>query len=374
MLNSGPPLEDFQRQLDHTRLLSLINSMSEAFIAIDEFGKIELNNGIALYLLDTNSLLSKPVDEAMPLYDVQGNFVPLMSLLNTELSSRVSQDYTIRYTDGSAININLSISAVRGSYGGQSQAGYVVIFSDITKEKTIQEERDEFISVVSHELRNPVAVAEGSLSNAILLSERGQVSEPVRQTLKSAHEQVVFLANLINDLATISRADRIKLEETAEQLDLNTIIDSLKADYADQVQKKGLSLTVEVTEIPQIYGSRLYVREILQNFITNAIKYTEKGNITISAQADNDGVHITVADSGIGIDMESQRKLFSKFYRAQDSRVQKIGGTGLGLYVSKKLARLMGGSISMESKLNEGSKFTINLPYSINSLPSKPVA
>jgi len=99
-------------------------------------------------------------------------------------------------------------------------------------------------------------------------------------------------------------------------------------------------------ELPKIYGSRLYVHEIMQNFVTNALKYTHTGSVTISAVPSERGLDLSVADTGFGIGETEQAKLFSKFFRSSDSRVRRINGTGLGLYVSSKLARLMGGILA----------------------------
>jgi two-component system, OmpR family, phosphate regulon sensor histidine kinase PhoR len=374
MLDGAPLPLDTPDQLDHNRLTSLINSISDGFLAVDSHGRIELSNGVALNILDTNSLNAKSISQALPLLDTAGSSIDPMSLINKTSASLSSRDYSIKYRDGSIINLQINISCVKATFGSDQKNGYVVLFSDITKEKTAQDERDEFISVASHELRNPVAIAEGSLSNAILLAGRAGAGDNIMQVMRSAHDQILFLASLINDLAMVSRADRVKLEETAEEFDPMDIMNALKTDYTAQARKKGLELVVKPAELPRIYGSRLYTREILQNFITNAIKYTEKGSITISGTGDDSGVHLSVSDSGIGIDTEVQDKLFSKFYRSQDSRVQRISGTGLGLYVSRKLAKLMNGSIAMESELNRGSTFTLNLPISINTNGAKTVA
>jgi two-component system, OmpR family, phosphate regulon sensor histidine kinase PhoR len=371
MLSAAKMFEYSQTQIDHNRLISLINSLSDGFLAVGQDGKIELSNGVALSLLDTNSLNGKTVAQAMPLLDKDGQVHDPISLIGKEPNLR-SRDLSLKYRDGGVINLYINISAVRSGFGSFSHNGYVILFRDITKEKLAEDERDEFISVASHELRNPVAIAEGSLSNAILLSGSDKTSSAVQQVLKSAHEQIIFLSGLINDLAMVSRADRTKLAETAEEFDPTEIIKSLQEDYQTQAAKKGLELAIQPLNLPKIYGSRLYTREILQNFITNAIKYTEKGKIEISAMADENGVHLSVTDSGIGIDEQEQQKLFGKFFRSEDSRVRNINGTGLGLYVSRKLAKLMGGSISMTSELDKGSIFTLNLPLSIKV--AEPVA
>jgi two-component system, OmpR family, phosphate regulon sensor histidine kinase PhoR len=333
-----------------------------------------MSNGVALSLLDTNSLTDKNIKDAMPLIDTAQKTHDPMELIADGAANFSSSDYRLRYADGNIINLYLNISAVRAGYGSTNKDGFVVLFRDITKEKTSEEERDEFISVASHELRNPVAIAEGSLSNAMLLAERANLGGNLEQVLRSAHEQILFLSSLINDLAMVSRADRAKLAESAEEFDAAEIIKSLQNDYSAQARKKGLEIDVEPANVPKIYGSRLYTREILQNFVTNAIKYTEKGKITLKIANRDDGVDLSVADSGIGIDKNEQRKLFSKFWRSEDSRVRQINGTGLGLYVSAKLAKLMGGSIGMSSELDQGSVFTLHLPHSIQPQAAKRVA
>lgn len=362
MLSNSKLFQQSQSQLDHNRLLSLINSLSDGFLAIDEQGSIELSNSVALNLLDTNALEGKNIKEAMPVLDAQGNVKNLLELAKTSPNSFISRELRLKYADGQIINLYLNISSVRPVFGALGKAGYVVLFRDITKEKLAEDERDEFISVASHELRNPVAIAEGSLSNAMLLAERAQAPENISQTLKSAHEQILFLSGLINDLSMISRADREKFSQTASEFDPLEVLTALQNDYTAQAAKKGLSLSAEPVQLPKIFGSKLYTREILQNFVTNAIKYTEKGSVVLKGTVSKDGVDLSVSDSGFGISDEEQRKLFGKFFRSEDSRVRQINGTGLGLYVSAKLAKLMGGSITMTSQLNKGSTFTLHLP------------
>jgi PAS domain S-box-containing protein len=372
MLTSSKLFTQTQNQLDHSRLLALINSLSEGFLALDENGVIELSNSVALSLLDTNALESKNVSEAMPVIDSEGSPVKLMDLARTRQPGFISRDLKLRYKDGSIINLYTNISTVRGAFGGAGKGGYVLLFRDITAEKTAEEERDEFISVASHELRTPVAIAEGSLSNAMLMAGRTEARDNVQQVLKSAHDQIIFLSGLINDLAMVSRADHEKFVHAAADFNPNEVIASLQNDYSAQAAKKKLVVNVESQQLPVIYGSRLYTHEILQNFITNSLKYTTQGGITLRGEVIGDGVDLSVSDTGFGIDSQEQARLFTKFFRSEDSRVREISGTGLGLYVCAKLAHLMGGSISMKSELNKGSVFTLHLPLNFSN--RKPVA
>ena len=142
------------------------------------------------------------------------------------------------------------------------------------------------------------------------------------------------------------------------------MITGLANGYADDAKQKGLTIKTELPEdfVTPLYSSKLYVREILQNFITNALKYTEKGHITISAAAAEKGICFAVADTGIGISKQDQEKVFDKFFRSEDYRTRKTNGTGLGLYVTMKLARLIHAEIDLTSELNKGSQFSIFIP------------
>jgi len=369
MLSSAQLFEASQNELDHDRLVALINSLYEGFLAISPAGLIELSNGVALNLLDTNSLIGKKLSEAMPLLNAADEFVDPFSLITDGSSNFSSRDLRLKYTGGTTINLFVNISAVKAGYGKGTSAGFVILFRDITKEVSAEEDRDEFISVASHELRNPVAIVEGSISNAILLANKAETSSNLLPILKSAHDQTVFLSNLINDLAMVSRSDRGKLSEPPADFDVMELVTSLRADYLASAEKKGLGITISGGDVPKLHGSRLYTREILQNFITNAIKYTEKGGISIELKGGPNGASISVSDSGIGIDQAEQAKLFTKFFRSGDSRVTQASGTGLGLYVALKLAKIIEGSIEVSSQLNHGSVFTLHLPYSMKASP-----
>ncbi|MDR1032694.1 MAG: HAMP domain-containing histidine kinase, partial [Candidatus Nomurabacteria bacterium] len=225
------------------------------------------------------------------------------------------------------------------------------------------EERNEFISVVSNELRTPVTIAEGSISNLQMLVEKG-ITDPkvLKDATGSAHEQVLFLAKMINDLSTLSRAERGVGSET-EVIDIRELAVRLFDDYRDDAENKGLRMDIDMKNVTgQIKTSRLYVEEMLQNFITNAIKYTTAGSVTLQVVETKGKVTFSVSDTGIGISRTDQARIFDKFYRSEDYRTRETSGTGLGLYVAAKLARKLNTHISFNSKLNHGSTFSFNMP------------
>ena len=351
--------------LEHERLTSLINSMADGVIAVDQDANIVLYNGAALDVLDLNtSMQGKPLADVFHPLDKNNQKVNVSSLVRNTRTATTSRDLLLPYSDGSKINLYLSIAPVHLGYGkSKGQSGYILLLRDITREKSLEEERDEFISVVGHELRTPIAIAEGDVSNALFLLDKTTDPAQIKTALKQSHDQILFLADMVNDLATLSRAERGKLTVEVEPIDVKSLVDELARNYAADARSKNLKLkTVIKGEADKLYSSKLYVREILQNFVTNALKYTETGSITIGAESAKAGITFSVADTGIGISKSDQEKVFDKFFRSEDYRTRQTNGTGLGLYVTMKLARILHADIELRSKLNHGSTFSIFIP------------
>lgn len=351
-------------KLDHSRLLALINSMSDGVLALDHNAKIILSNSAALDILDSNAIDGRQVGEVLKMVDKTGKPVDIEADILRTKKPRINRDWRIDYDDGSSLNLFVSISPVLKGFGSNDQSGYVLLIRDITSEKSLEEEREEFISVASHELRNPIAIAEGSISNALMLFQKVGATNIILDTLNTAHQQIVLLSNMINDLSTLSRAERGRLSMIVEEFNADELVASLTHDNSPAVEKKGLTIFHDNSRqsAGTVSSSRMYVREILQNFITNSLKYTQSGTITIRANRRSDGVEFSVSDTGIGIAKSEQAKLFTKFFRSNDWRVKKVSGTGLGLYVTAKLAKLIGASLDVTSELNQGSTFSLFVP------------
>ncbi len=351
--------------LERERLVSLINSMADGVIAIDEKKKIAITNGAALNILDVNSSLKgKYLSTVLELIDSNNQLVDISDLINSIKTSYTSRDFKIRYPDSSAIRVYISISPVRLGFGKDGMKGYVLIMRDITREKSLEEERDEFISVVSHELRTPIAIAEGNIGNAeFIFKKSGVENNDIVESLHQAHSQVIFLSGMMNDLATLSRAERGKLSLEVEPINVIELISEVRRAYSKDAESKGLEIREDVDKnLEFLLSSRLYVREILQNFVTNAIKYTQEGFVNIGAKKKENGVEFIISDTGIGISKADQERVFDKFFRSEDFRTRENNGTGLGLYVTLKLMNLIHAEVDIESQLNEGSTFKVFVP------------
>jgi PAS domain S-box-containing protein len=349
--------ESFQRE----RLLALVNSMGDAVITTDEDGTVRVYNAALLSLLDTNAnLAGRNIDELLKLHNRQNKRVRIMDDARTfrKIFSRTDLNYS--FNNDESIRLYINVAPIRPGYQSKTERGFIFILRDITKEKTLEDERDEFISVVSHELRTPIAIAEGNLSNITLLQERGADKEILAHAVKDAHEQVLYLAKMINDLSTLSRAERGIDKSGTEDIDIVELLGNMYRTYLPEAEKKNLKLDLDVTtNLPAVRTSRLYLEEIMQNFITNAIKYTKIGGVTLSGHQTKEGVVVAIKDTGIGISKSDQRHIFEKFYRSEDYRTRESSGTGLGLYISKKLAEKMNITIKFESRLNHGSTFIL---------------
>ena len=362
MSDQAPVVES--AQFEHQRLLSLINSMIDGVVAVDESAHVDIYNGAALNILDVNSAIQgQSLGSFCKLVDSNSQPIDIVELVRSTTTSYVSRDYIILYPDGSKANIYLSIAPVHLGYGKAGSRSYVIVLRDISHEKSLEEERDEFISVVSHELRTPIAIAEGNISNAKFIVEKSHGDAKIAKALEDAHQQTLFLAEMINDLSTLSRAERGVLTVEAESINIHDLLTEMAHNYEPEAKAKGLRLYTDLSRnLELLLSGKLYVHEVLQNFITNAIKYTDKGHITIGAKPQDKGVIVWIEDTGIGISKTDQERIYDKFFRAENYETRKTSGTGLGLYVTMKLARLLHAEITTKSQLGKGSKFTIYLP------------
>ena len=354
-----------QAELERYRVSTLMNNLAQGVLSVDSHGIVRMYNAAALGILDTNgSLNGHHIDEVFKLSDEKGRRVHIFSTMKKSKFTEVHDDFFYKYADD-VVRLEVSITPIRvGKRHSRLDIdqGFILLLRDITKQKNLDEERDEFISVVSHELRTPLTIAEGTLSNIEAMYEKGMVSpDRIRPALHAAHEQMVFLSKMVNDLSTLSRAERGTADET-EVIDVNELLTALYAEYSPATHAAGLQFDLDAPHnLGSVRASRLYLTELLQNFLTNAVKYTKEGSVKLHAEVVRGTITISVTDTGIGISKADKAKIFDKFYRSEDYRTRETRGTGLGLYVAMKLARKLETRIELKSRLNHGSTFSISL-------------
>lgn len=355
-----------EANIERQRLVSLINSMADAVIAITVDGVIRIYNGASLFLLDTNEVLDgKNLRDMIRFEDTNNNEVDIIKQAKDASTIIKRDDLHFISNDNDRVDVSISISPIRINFNPERESeGFICIFRDITKEKTLDEQRDEFISIVSHELRTPIAITEANISTALLpkiIKDETKLSELLHQ----AHKNIMFLASLVSDITTLAHAERGDLAIDLEYVKIPELISEIEKNYQEDFAKKNLKLETKIDDtVTELYSSEPRIKEILQNYVTNALKYSEKGTVQLIVKADPDrkGVIFEVKDTGIGISQSDKPHIFEKFYRSEDYRTRQSSGTGLGLYVSKKLAQRMGGNVWLESKINKGSSFFLEVP------------
>jgi signal transduction histidine kinase len=228
--------------------------------------------------------------------------------------------------------------------------------------KSLDVKKDEFISIAAHELKTPLTSIHGFSQ---LLQNRDVAKNPEKREkyLKIMDNETKRLAKLVTDILDLSRIDLRTLKLNFEEVEISRLMEDVRREMNVQMKEKGLKSEYDLEKgLPDIVTDKERLTEILLNLINNAIKYTPKGKITVKVSRENDFVHFTVKDTGIGIEKEYYDKLFQRFYQIDSSYTRKTGGTGLGLALCREFVTLLGGKIWFESEEGKGSEFHFILP------------
>jgi PAS domain S-box-containing protein len=318
--------------------------------------------------LDFHSVLNVTNEKGEPLPD---ELRPFPKALTSGQTIRENNLHLTTKT-GKRVVLSIIVSPLFEAVG-QPTTGAIGVFRDITQEKAEQAQRSDFISTASHEMRTPVAAIEGYLS-LVLNPKIAKVDDNARKLLEKASAATKHLGVLFQDLLTSSRAEDGALQSYPQAIELGEVVQQVAEAERFHAQEKGLSLRFVVSSDPAIGGGKvikpLYyvyadthrIQEVLTNLINNAIKYTPEGGVTVTLTGDATVIQVQVADTGPGIPSEDLPHLFQKFYRVDNTMTRTIGGTGLGLFICRKIIELYNGRIWIESQLGKGSIFFINLP------------
>lgn len=352
----------------------VINAIADGVIAVNSQGVIQLINPAAQQIIGwgKQDALALDYKSVLQLVDKAGAELtaatdPVAQTLAT--NKQTSTDNLNLVTNSQKkILVSVIVSPI-----GQLGAGAIIVFRDITRDKAEEREQAEFISTASHEMRTPVASIEGYLGLA-LNPATAQIDEKARDFINKAHESAQHLGRLFSDLLDVSKAEDGRLSSKPKVTDVVTFTHDVVQGLRPQAETKGLRMLFKpipddnardgdhtISPVFFVNVDNDHLREVVANLVENAIKYTPKGDVVVDVTGDNEHVTISVADSGIGIPKEDQAHLFQKFYRVDNSDTREIGGTGLGLYLSRRLAEAMNGRIWVESDYKKGSTFYLAL-------------
>ncbi len=280
----------------------------------------------------------------------------------------------LRTRSKTVLCLDMTVSPLVDSAGNIQ--GAVGVFRDISEQRKEEQQRTEFVSTASHEMRTPVAAIEGYL--ALALNDKvSTLDSKARGFLEKAHESTQHLGELFQDLLTSAKAEDGRLTNHPATLEVSQFLETLTDGLKFAAQKKNLSVEFVLGAPGQVIDASggnvvkpLYyvhvdpdrLREVITNLFDNAVKYTETGKITLGLTGDNTVVQLRITDTGHGIPAEDVPHLFEKFYRVDNSSTRTVGGTGLGLFICRKIIELYNGRIWVESVVGKGSTFYINLP------------
>jgi len=352
----------------------VINAITDGVLALNGQGMIQLINPAAQQLLGwtKHDALTLSYKSILKILNTKNEVVaeandPVAQAIATNKVIK-SDSFSLQTQSGKSFLASISVSPV-----GQLGNGVIIVFRDVTSEKSDERQRAEFISTASHEMRTPVASIEGYLGLA-LNPATATIDAKARDFITKAHESAEHLGRLFSDLLDVTKADDSRLKNDPRIVDVVPFIHDIVEGLTPKAIEKGLHVlykpapnddVVVGTRINPVFYANVdndHLREIIQNLVENAIKYTPTGDVVIDVTGDADHIVVSVADTGLGIPREDQTHLFQKFYRVDSSDTREIGGTGLGLYLCRRLAETIGGRIWVESEYKKGSTFYVELP------------
>jgi len=352
---------------EKSKIKTIINCMGDGVLVCDRDSCIVLSNPAASRMLK------------VPETSLIGNFLPQCSL-HPELSKIIEESLKTKDINYTSVSQELSIgesgefflrahtAPVRNDLG--ETMGSVTVLQDISHLKELDKMKSEFIAMVAHELRAPIAAVEQQLT-VILNKMAGEVTEKQEQLLSRAKERTRGLLTLIKDLLDLSKIEAGMMVQYKEPLSLQEVIQRVVDLMRAEAEAKKLDLQFSASsEIPLIQADRNSMEGIFTNLISNAIKYTPEGrNIWVTLSEEDGFVKVTVSDTGIGIKKEDLPRIFDKFYRVKTVETRQIVGTGLGLSIVKSIVDAHLGSITVESEEGGGTTFTVLLPKESMSTP-----
>lgn len=240
--------------------------------------------------------------------------------------------------------------------------------------RQLDETKDEFVSMASHQLRTPLTSIKGYLS-MVLEGDAGKLNDDQRKLLTEAYTSSERMVRLIGDFLNVSRLQngRFIIDRTA-QVDLAKVVEEEIENVREIAEGKGIGIAYHSpSHFPLLYLDEDKFRQVIMNYLDNAIFYTtESRNVAVRLYISDGSAILEVVDHGMGVPKEAQKKLFTKFFRADNARKQRPDGTGIGLYLAKKVIDGHNGKIVFSSKEGEGSTFGFRLPVKKLSVPSKP--
>ncbi|MDB5301984.1 MAG: hypothetical protein JWO87_3647 [Phycisphaerales bacterium] len=345
-----------RRQESHSDVDAACDALPQGLLIVDDKTRVKYANGAAAGFLRSNreALVGKEVGAFL---DVPGVLLAVQEIATGASRRRQVMDIEQK-DDGPAGVLRFTVRPVRRDDSGTA----MITIEDITQQRAAEEARHRFVAQATHELRTPLTNIRLYVETAI---EDGEADPAMRsKCLNVINGETRRLERIVGEMLSVAEIEAGSFKLQCDDVRLDQLFEDLSADYQQQAADKNVTLTFHLPpKFPVVQGDRDKILMALHNLVGNALKYTpETGKVDVVVEATEKQLSVQVRDTGIGISDADAEKIFDRFYRAHDPRVAKITGSGLGLTLAREVVRLHGGDVTVESRLNQGSTFTITLP------------
>jgi PAS domain S-box-containing protein len=355
-------LRQLSRQSDE--VAAIFSSVGEGVATLEANGQVLKVNPALEQLTGhrAQDLEGSSWRDALVLYDERGEVVDWEHSVSAEsIRSRdvvASRGYSLSLLSADGRRIPVAITAAPLFVDSPTPSGAVVVLRDVSREREVDQLKSSLVSTVSHELRTPLTLIQGF--SELLLTRTNLDSTQSQAALTQIHASSQRLGRLIDDLLSVSRIESGRLSSEVETLDLSDLVSEVITSFSVDHDH---SLVTDISpDMGPVLADRDKVLQVLTNLVSNAIKYSSTGSeVRVSARSVGSHAEIAVTDEGIGMTPAEASAVFEKFSRSDRPEVRKVGGTGLGLYITKNLVEIQGGQLWLQSEHGHGSTFTFTL-------------
>jgi PAS domain S-box-containing protein len=384
MLEEKESLEKTNIQLsaDQNKDDALLGAIADGVYVVDMDRNLKMFNEAAEEMTGWKSedAIGMKCWTAMNLKNEEGTSIcqkdcPALAVWNTGESVMREDSCFTKKRGTKKVQISSSYSPIKDKNGNLT--GAICVFRDITEKKEVERLRNEFVSTASHELRTPITAIEGYME--LIENEKiCTIDDKAKEYLEKARNTALGMSNLVKNLLTVTKIEEGKIQTNVTKFSIHDLAVDVVEAMHPSATNKGLSLTIDESPSQKVKGEkaigrslnvvadREQIREVFYNLVENGLKFTQKGGVTISISYDNDNATVCIADTGMGIPAEGQKHLFEKFYRYDNTATREVGGTGLGLFITRSIVEMFGGTIWLESQVGKGTKFYFTVPRTLD--------
>ncbi len=345
-------------EMDKTE--AVLSSMGEGLLVIDAGGTISQINQTACRILDLGpeDVLGQPLEGGPP-----GSKISRIAQLLGRKEPVFEKGETARLRlDLQEKVVELSLAPIQHKRESPEEGGIVLNLRDVTQQAELDRLKNDLISIVSHEIRSPLANIIGYI-DLVLTDPSHTIPEEQANFLSVAKRNGTKLATLVDDMLDLSRLEAGKIEMSTGDVDLEYLINFTVLSFRNEAENRKIVVNKRIIGKPHAAADVDRLQQVLTNLLSNAIKYTrEGGTVEVSGESCGDTVILRVIDSGIGLLPEDQARLFQRFFRVRSAETRKISGTGLGLSIAKSIVDAHGGRLTVQSEHGKGSTFSVILP------------